>query len=288
MGLTPGDFFVKAHVAPLDLAVLALGVAWFVWSRRRLAGRGRSWPAGRTLCFVLAVLAFAVAACSGLSAFAPTNFSAFGTQYILAGLVAPAFLALAAPLSLGLQASERPDRGRVLATPFAKVVAGPVTTWVGFTATVFLVFFSGARQTALTGSGLAQQAILLWMLAAGWLFLWPVADVDPMPRRIGYWPRILYLLLIFPVFAIMGMGLESQSDPISPVMTLGSLHLGAAVVWVAGETLALIGSIAVFVQWLRADERRARGHDLANEQVAARQLAVWRASREAAARAASQ
>jgi putative copper resistance protein D len=287
MGLTPGDFFAKAHLAPLDLAVLVAGAAWFLWSRRRLARRGRSWPVGRTVCFGLAWLAFAVAACSGLSAFAPTNFSALGTQYALAGLVAPALLVLSAPISLGLQGSAEPDRGRWLSSRPARVVAGPVTTWVVFTATVFLVFFSAPRQ-ALLDRDLAAQAVLLWALAAGWLFFWPVADADPLPRRIGYWPRILYLLLSFPVFAIMGMGLESQSDPISPIMTLGSLHLGAAVVWVVGESVVLIGAIAVFVQWLRADERRARSHDLANEQVAARQLAVWRESREAAARAASQ
>jgi cytochrome c oxidase assembly factor CtaG len=55
--------------------------------------------------------------------------------------------------------------------------------------------------------------------------------------------------------------------------------------WVAGETAALGGVVSVFAQWLRADERRAKAHDRANEAAAARQLALWRASRQAAARA---
>src|SRR5579859_7163428 len=100
MGLTPTDFFVKAHPGPIGLAVLVLGAAWYSWSVRRLRRAGKPWPAHRTACFLAAWLATAAAACSGLSAFAPSNFSAFATQYVLAGIVAPALLAFSAPVSL--------------------------------------------------------------------------------------------------------------------------------------------------------------------------------------------
>ena len=277
--LAPADFFLKARIAPIDTAALALFAGWYVWAVRRRRAEGRTWPAVRTACLAAASLLFLVGTDSGLSAFTRTNFSAFAAQYALVGLVTPVLIAFSAPLTL----AGGWDR---LHTRPARWLAGPVTTWVAFDAAVLVLGFSGLLPQAL-GGGWAAQAVLLGLTAVGAAFCWPVVDVDPVPRRIGFWPRILYLLLSFPVFAILGMGLESQTSRLNPDMTLGSLHLGAAVIWVAGEGAGLLGAIWVFAQWLRHDERRAKSHDLANQDAAARQLALWRASRDAAARAAS-
>ncbi len=284
MGLTPWDFFAKARFEPAAAVVLVLGAAWYLWSRRRVRRRGLQWPASRTAAFTAAWALVAVSCFSGLTDFATTNFSAFGSQYIMVGLVAPALLALSAPYTLAVQSSSRPDRARSVEGWAVKAAGNPFTTWVVFAASLFVVFFTGVAGAAV-GGGLVQQGVFLWLLAAGWLFYWPVAAVDPLPFPIGYWPRVLYLLLTFPVFAIMGMGLESQTGRVAPGISPASLHLGAAVIWVAGEGLALCGSLWVFAQWLRTDERRAQSRDQANEDAAARQLALWRASREAAARA---
>jgi cytochrome c oxidase assembly factor CtaG len=287
MGLTPLDFFVKARFEPVAAAVLLLAAVWYAWSLRRLKRRGRSWPAARTTCFAAAWALLAVSVFSGLAAFGTTNFTAYGSLYIMVGLVAPALLAYSAPVTLALQSSSDRDRARGLETRPARVLASPFVTWTLFSASILAVFFTGVVP-ATVGGGAAQQAVFLWLVAVGWLFFWPVVDVDAIPRRIGYWPRILYLLLSFPIFAILGMGLESQSGRIAPGISLASLHLGGAVIWVAGETVALGGVVSVFVQWLRDDERRVKTHELANSDAAARQLALWRASRDAAARAASQ
>ena len=286
MGLTPWDFFVKARFEPAAAAVLLVSAGWYIWSVRRVRRRGLPWPAARMASFAAAWVLVAVAVFSGLSAFATTNFSAFGSQYIMVGLVGPVLLAFSAPLTLAIQSSARPRRALSVDGPLLKAVGNPFTTWAVFVASVFLVYFTGVAGDAI-GGGLVQQAVFLWLLAAGWLFYWPVIAVDPLPFPVGYWPRVLYLLLSFPVFAIMGMGLESQTGRVAPGVSLASLHLGGAVVWVAGEGLALCGALWVFAQWLRTDERRARSRDRANEEAAARQLALWRASRDAAARAAS-
>lgn len=286
MGLTPLDFFTRARFEPVAAAILLLAAVWYAWSIRRLHARGRRWPARRSTAFAGAWLLSAVCVFSGLSAFGTENFSAYGALYIIVGLVAPALLALSAPVTLARQA--RPDASgrRWVETGAARVLAGPPATWIVFTASVFAVFFTGVLRDSLTG-GAAQQAVFLWWIVVGWLFYWPVVDVDPVPYRLSYWPRILYFLLSFPVFAILGMGLESRTGRIGPNLSVGSLHLGAAVIWVAGETIALAGVFGVFAQWLRADERKVKSLELANEEAAARQLAIWRASREAAARAVS-
>jgi cytochrome c oxidase assembly factor CtaG len=277
--LAPADFFWKARVAPIDTVALVAFAGWYAWAWKRRRAGGRTWPAARTACFVSACVLFLIGTDSGLSAFTRTNFSAFAGQYALVGLVVPALIAFSAPLT-------RAGGWDRLHTRPARWLLGPVTTWVAFDAAVLVLGFAGLLPHSL-GRGWAAQTVLLGLTVVGAAFYWPVVDVDPVPRRIGFWPRILYLLLTFPIFAILGMGLESQTTRLNPAMTLGSLHLGAAVIWVAGESIGVLGALWVFAQWLRHDERRAKSHDVANQEAAARQLALWRAARDAAARAAS-
>lgn len=267
----------------MSLAVLLLAAAWYALSVRKVRAGGRDWPAARGGWFAGAWLLVAVTDFSGLHTYALTNFSAYGAIYIAIGMTAPALLALSAPLQLMLLA--HPGRTGWLDRWFTRVVTNPFVTWILFSTSMFVLFFTGLFGATQRDDAVAQ-AVYAVLVAVGYLHYLPVADVDPLPRRLRYWPRILYQLLIFPVYAIVGMGLESQVDRISPGISLASLHLGAAVIWVAGETVALSGAIAVFVQWLRADQRRARAYDLGHEEAAERQLALWRASRDAAARAA--
>ena len=285
--LSPVDFLTRARFEPYAAVVMVVGVAWYGRCVVRIRRAGRAWPLGRTAAFGAAWLTVAVAVFSGLSDFGPTNFSAFASLYMMVGLIAPALLAVSAPISLGFQASADPGRVRVVGRTWFKVLSNPFLSWMLFAASMFVLFFTGLFGAVLGGRW-AQQVAFAVALAVGFLYYWPLADVDPRPWRLGTWPRILYLLLLFPVYAILGMALESQTTPlIAPGISVNSLHLGAAVFWVAAEGLSLCGAIWIFVTWLRAEQRRIQTHDRDNEAAAARQLALWRASRDAAARAAS-
>jgi putative copper resistance protein D len=127
----------------------------------------------------------------------------------------------------------------------------------------------------------------LHLIVAGCIFWWPAVAVDPLPKRMNYGMRIGYLLLALPFHTILGMALDSQTTPITPGTPLSQLHMGGGLMWVSGEFLGLVGVLAVLVQWLRADERAARRIDRTSEEMAAKQLAYWRATREAAAKAVS-
>jgi cytochrome c oxidase assembly factor CtaG len=283
VGLTPVDFFTHARLEPAAVAALVLGAAWYATTLRRVKAAGRQWPRARSGSFVVACLLVAGADLSGLHDFARTNFSAYGAIFIAICLTAPCALALSAPLRLMMLA--HPGRAAWLDNPAVKAVTLPLVTWLLFVGFMFVLFFTGLFTATVHHDG-AAQAVYGGFLILGYLHYLPVADADPLPKRIGFWPRILYQLLIFPAYAILGMGLESQVKTISPGISLASLHLGAAVIWVAGETIALSGAMAVFRQWLKADQRRARDYDLSHQEAAEKQLALWRASRDAAARAA--
>ncbi len=290
--LAPASFITDPQFQPVTIVVVAYSVAWYLRCVRRVARRGQTWVPARTVAFVAGGLVIFVAATSGLAAFATSNFTAASFLYLSLGLVGPGLVVLGAPLRLAEMASvsagepaRRSSRiDALLANRAARAVTFPVVTWVVYTGSVLALFFTGLFGEFLANPWV-RQAVTAALVVVGVGFWWVVAGVDRSPWRLGYWQRILYLMLTFPVFGILGMTLQSERARIAPGISLASLHLGAAVLWVAGETVALYATIAVFTQWLRNDEKAAKNHDRDSEAAAARQLALWRASRDAAARA---
>ena len=278
----------QARFEPIPAAAICLTLAWYLWSVRRLDARGRAWPAARTGAFVLGELALATALLSGIAA----NDEKFGVhtiQHILIGMVAPVLFALSAPITLALQSSSRRVQTttiKLLHSPVGRVLSNPIFTWAFYGVSIFGLYFTSLYGTTLRNAAV-HDLVHVHLILAGCLFWWPAVAIDPLPRRISYGARIGYLLLALPFHTILGMALESQTTRITPGTTLSDLHMGGGLMWVAGEALGLIGTLAVLVQWLRADERAARRIDRASEDIAAQQVAYWRATREAAAKAVS-
>ena len=288
-GLTPVTFFTLSSADPVPTAAIVVTAAWYVWAVLRLRARGRKWPVKRLASFLVAELLLAVSLLSGLATFDDTSFTDHMWQHVGLAMLAPVFLALSAPVTLLLQSSNRRVQTAVLKvihSPVARLLSSPFVTWPLYGMSLFTLYFTSLYPDTLTNSTL-HQFVHLHLLITGCLFYWPVIGVDPLPRRLNYGVKILYLMLALPFHTILGMALESQTHAIAPGISLADLHAGGALMWVSGEAIGLIGTIAVFIQWLRADERQARRNDRVNEAAAAQQLALWRASREAAARAAS-
>ncbi|HEX4863408.1 MAG TPA: cytochrome c oxidase assembly protein [Acidimicrobiales bacterium] len=280
--------FTQASFEPIPAALIGLTLAWYVLSVRHLAARGRSWPVARTASFVAAELLLAVGFLSGVAAH-DENFAVHTIQHILIGMVAPVFLALSAPITLALQASPRPVQTaiiKVLHSPVGRLLSNPLFTWAFYGVSLFGLYFTSLYATTLRNDTV-HNLVHLHLIVAGCLFWWPAVAIDPLPRRISYGARIGYLLLALPFHTILGMALESQTTRIAPTTPLSELHLGGGLMWIAGEALGVVGTLAVLIQWLRADERAAKRIDRASEDIAAQQVAYWRATREAAAKAVS-
>jgi putative membrane protein len=284
--ITPVDFLTKASLEPIPTALIALTLGWYLWSVRRLRARGRAWPVARTVSFVFGEFLLVVGLLSGLAAY-DENFTIHTIQHILISMLAPVFFALSAPITLALQASNRRVQTgilKVLHTPVARLLSHPVFTWAFYGLSLFGLYFTNLYAITLRNETI-HNLVHIHLILAGCLFWWPAVGVDPLPRRLGYGVRIFYVLLAMPFHTILGMALESQTTTIAPGTSLSDLHTGGGLMWVAGEAIGLFATLTLFVQWLRNDERSARRHDRVTEATAARQLAHWRAVREAAARA---
>jgi putative membrane protein len=282
------DVFTKVTFAPVSICFIVVTAGLYLYGVRRTTARARRWPTYRTELFLVGEVALAFGLLSGVDA-KDHLFSAYAIQDILIGMVAPLCFAISAPLALVVQAGSERTRNATLAaldSRAARVIFNPFFTWAFYGASVMTLYLTGLFALSMRND-LVNNLVHLDLILAGCLFWWPLVAADPIPTRMRYWGKILYLILALPFHTILGMSLESQSKGIAPGMAVTEVHTGGGLLWCAGEIMGLLGAITFFVLWLRADEQSAKRSDEYSEEAAARQLAHWRATRDAAARAAS-
>lgn len=315
VAFTPWDFFTRIGFHPAPLVILAAMVVAYRLGVRRyeapdgsgapggsttagasggagasgsaggVGAAGRRWPVTRSASFALAVVILVVATLSGLASYTATSFTVTAVAQLGIFMLAPIFLCLSAPVTLAVETAGPRWRRRILAVvegSVGKVLYLPVLTFALFCAAVSLLYFVGQYRVA-AAHGWALQLTNLELLLAGCAFVWPVMGADPRPRRLGVGWRILYVLLATMFYSVLGLAMESQARRIAPAISISNLHTGAGVLWTAGEMLAIATTIGILIQWLFVDEGRAARADRTNAAEDAKQLAMWRAQRRAAA-----
>jgi putative copper resistance protein D len=184
-------------------------------------------------------------------------------------MVAPVFLALGAPVTLGLRTL--PPRGRrallaLLHSRPARVLTFPPVGWLMFVGTPFALYFSGWYPATLEHAWL-HQLLHLHFLLVGCLFFWPLIGLDPVPGRV---PHPLRFLLVFgsvPIHAILGVTIMSMSELIAGAHYLGlgltwsdplsDQRVGGGLLWASGDLVGLLMLGVVVAQWMRASDREA-------------------------------
>jgi putative copper resistance protein D len=252
----------QAVFNPLPVVAVVLACGWYLWAARRRPG----WPAARTASLLVAGVTVLVATTSGVDVH-DRDFAVHAIQEVLLTLVAPLALAASAPLVLaGIR--------------LPGLLRHPVVGWAVYGTAVCTLYFTGLYSETVRHP-ILRAAVLAWLFVAGCAWWAPLVGT-----RLGYWWKMGYLLLALPFHTIVGMALESQTTTIAPFTPLATMHLGAVIVWVSAQVVGLLGAITVFIAWLRSEEQRAKAEDEASDAAAAQVLTHWRATRDAAARAA--
>ena len=241
---------------------------------RRLAARGREWPVGRSACFGLGLALVLVATQSGLAAYDRVLFSLHVVQHLMIGMLAPIFLVLGAPVTLALQACHRPAQQRWLAALRSRplgVVTHPLVVWVLFGGTLVVLYFTGLYEASLRNPWV-HGLLHVHFLVVGCLFMAYVIGIDPLPRALGYGARLLFVAVVLPFHAFLGVALLGRRSVIagdwyaevSRPWASGALRdqkLGAGMLWAFGELFGLVALGIVLYQWMRHEERVAARND---------------------------
>jgi len=241
---------------------------------RRLAERGRAWPTRRSVPFFCGLAVILVATQSGLAAYDRVLFSAHMLQHLLLGMVAGLLLAFGAPVTLALQASSRPTQARlarVLHSGPARVLTHPVTVWMLFAGTLFVVYFTGLYELSLRND-VVHASLHGHFILVGFLFFALVVGIDPIAGNLGYGARMLFVALMLPFHAFLGVVLLSSDQVIGEgwydqvVRDWGSSQIadqqaGAGLLWVFGEIIGVATLIIVAARWMAHEERVAQRND---------------------------
>jgi len=127
-------------------------------------------------------------------------------QHMLLQFIAAPPLLLGAPLTVALRVSSPDVRRRLLGILHSRAVAmltHPIVAW-----TVFVVVNWGWQFSSLYNLALESDLIHYLQhatyLGSALLFWWPIAGIDPAPRKLAYPGRAAYLILALPRTASWG------------------------------------------------------------------------------------
>ncbi len=243
-------------------AALVIGVfaaTWLVLVRRR-----QDWPDGRSAAAVAALAAAVVATQSGIATHDTDSLTAHVLQHVLLGMVVPLLAALAAPVTLVLQAAHPATRRLVrigLRHPVATALTHPLVGFVAFAVSLVVLTFSSLLDVA-ARNDVVHLLVHVHLVVVGALFVWPLVGVDPVPRRPGHGARLLIVFASVPFHAFVGVALLSATTTIFDAYpSLDDQRRAAGLLWGAGELFTLAVAAVVFRDWYRAEQRAAVRHD---------------------------
>ena len=266
-----------------------------------------TWPAGRTVAWLLGCLLVLLATSSGLGRYAETQFSVHMIGHMVLGMIAPILLVLGGPITLALRVlpaagRDRPPGARelivsVLHSRVARVITHPLVVFVLFIASFYAIYFTGLFETMIT-SHVGHLLMNVHFLVIGYLYYWVIIGVDPSPRRVHPMIKLGMLVGALPFHAFFGLALMNSRQAMAtsyydslglPWLTdlVADQRLGGAIAWGATEIPMIIVMIALLAQWARSDERDARRSDRQGNRGGRRRARLLQPHARAARRAGS-
>jgi cytochrome c oxidase assembly factor CtaG len=264
---TPGRLLLAWSFDPLATVGLLGAAIAYLQARRRLVAGGVEWPRRRTAYFLSGLGALAVAWLSPVEAYDTVLFSVHVAQHMLLTMVAAPLLALGAPVTLALRVANARTRRRmvrVLHSPPLRVIGNPLVAWVLFTLTLYGLYFSSLFDLTLR-QPLVHDLVHLHFLGAGLLFWWPVVGLDPSRWRLPHIARLLFVFLMVPFHAFLGVAIMNSGRVLAPTLEsfqrawgptpLADQQIGGAILWGAGDLIALGAVLGVLVSWASYEEK---------------------------------
>lgn len=279
---------------PVFLAVCAVLAIGYAAGVVRLLRRGDRWPWGRTIAWMLGVLALLWCTNAGISQYANITPGLHMAQHMALTMLVPILLVLGGPATLALRAI-RPSTGPqwgprewivyALHSRAAVILTNPLVVLAIYFVGLYGLYLSTLFGT-LMGSHVGHVAMQAHFIVSGYLFYWVLIGVDPRPRFLPYWQRFLILVMASAFHGFFAVVIMMSEAPIAvdwftsvqpPWMTDLSVDTvsGGQAAWAIGEFPILIVAIAMCIQWARSDERDAKRMDRQADRDGDKELAEY-------------
>ena len=280
---TATSYIFGWHPEWVLLSISIIGLAMYLYGVSKLKKNGVTWPIGRTISFVIGVSLMIWASSSGIAKYAMVSFSAHMIQHMVLSMITPIFLVLSAPVTLALRVlptqsdpTQRNAREWILAiihSSYSKLITHPVLVLIIFTFGLYGVYFTPLF-AELMRSHTGHVFMELHFLLSGFLFAFMTVGVDPSPRQLPHWSKLMMVLTALGLHTFFALAIMQSTEPIgadwySQVQPpwiynlLKDSYAGGGIAWAVGEIPTLILAIIVVVQWARSDTRLANRMDRA-------------------------
>jgi len=255
-------------VDPVPTAGVLVAAAAYADALRRTRGGARRFPWGRTLCFAAGLAAIVVALDGPPDALSESSFSVHMVQHMLLQMVAAPLLLLGGPITLVLRADPGWLRRRLLVRLLrsgpARVLTHPVTTLSSFVVVLVATHLTGFYELSLQHPGVHASEHAAYLVTA-LIMWWPAIGVDPAPHRMSHPARLLYLFVMMPVPALLGVAIAESGRTLYPwylthptpwgASALADQRAAGTILWISGMFTVAPAMGVVLWRWLDQDEQ---------------------------------
>ncbi len=226
--------------------------------------KNHRWPVGRVVSFISGIATLDIALQSSVAYLVNINFVAHIVQHLLLMIVSPALLALSNPSTMILQTAPKRYRqlwSKVIHSPVFFAVTNPITTWFTYYGVMWIFYNSSLIKTAMENMFIMDIFNIAFFFAST-CFWWPLISKDPiMHFKMNYGFKLLTLGIGVPFESFLGVAIMSRKTSLAPMYSLSQIHAGGEALWIISEVVIFVGIVPVFVDWIRAEERKARRID---------------------------
>lgn len=241
-GIVQDVFFILLFLVLIVLYIVAVKVA-----NRRF----NRWPATRTICWILGVLAAAAALTGPLAARAHDDFVYHMLGHLLLGMLSPLLVACSAPVTLLLRSltiSWARGLSAWLKRRPMRLLSHPVTASLLNVGGLWVLYYSGLY-SAMQYHSVLHVLVHAHMFVAGYLYAAALLCIDPSPHQAGYGFRAGILVLSLAGHGILAKILYAYPPGGVPIAQAES---GAQLMYYGGDAVDLILIFLFCLQWYKS------------------------------------
>jgi putative copper resistance protein D len=292
-GLPPGDpgfpgVLLAWSFDPLPIVGVGVAAVAYLRAVRMVnAAHPRSpVPRLRTVAFLGGLAAIVLALQSPIDRYETALISVHMLQHMLLQFVAAPLLLLGAPVTLALRVATPEVRRRLtglLHSRAVRTLTHPILAW-----SLFVLVNWGWQFSPLYDLALESEVVHYLQHAAylgsALLFWWPIAGIDPAPRKLAFPGRAAYLALAIPPNSFLGITLMQTAPDFYPhyatlFRTWGpsvaeDLNIAGAVMWGMGAMTFVVALLLTVAAWMQTEERRTLRQEARPEARAAAEAAI--------------
>ncbi len=268
------------RIEPVFLFSSLIAASLYCFGVARLRARGDHWPVGRLVSWLIGIGCVIWATNAGIAVYSQLSVEFHMYAHMTMTMIAPVFLVLGAPATLALRAL-RPATGNergprewllwFLNSWITRILTNPFYVFIVYVIGLYGLYLTPAFGW-LMSSHLGHLVMEAHFIISGYLFYWVVIGIDPRPRVLPYWGRLLLVLAALAVHGIFALILMLDPRPLAPEWfslvrpewltdpVADSLR-GSNVAWGLSELPTLIVMVVIAIQWARSDDRESRRRD---------------------------